>query len=71
METALKTGSATFSWRELVSDKPLANSNKRAFIEFKPILDFNALEPGKEANDAIRQAATELDFAGKYQRASG
>ena len=66
VETALKTGSATFSWRELVSDKPLTDSDKRAFIEFKPILDFNALEPGKAATDAIRQAATELDFAGKY-----
>ncbi|MGN6701452.1 MAG: MMPL family transporter, partial [Burkholderiaceae bacterium] len=66
IEDVLKTGTATFSWRELVSDKPLTDSDKRAFIEFKPILDFNALEPGKEATDAIRQAATELDFAGKY-----
>jgi len=66
VETALKTGTATFSWRELISDKPLSDSDKRAFIEFKPILDFNALEPGKNATDAIRQAATELDFAGKY-----
>jgi hopanoid biosynthesis associated RND transporter like protein HpnN len=66
IEDVLKTGTATFSWRELVSDKPLTDSDKRAFIEFKPILDFNALEPGKGATDAIRQAATELDFAGKY-----
>ena len=41
-------------------------SDLRAFIEFKPILDFNALEPGKDASDAIRQAAKDLDFAGKY-----
>jgi len=27
----------------------LTDSDRRAFIEFKPILDFNALEPGKEA----------------------
>ena len=40
--------------------------DKRAFIEFKPILDFNALEPGKIATDAIRQAATELNLAGEY-----
>jgi len=66
IEDVLKTGTATFSWRELVSDKPLTDSDKRACIEFKPILDFNALEPGKGATDAIRQAATELDFAGKY-----
>ena len=66
VEDVLNKGSATFSWRELVSDKPLTDADKRAFIEFKPILDFNALEPGKDATDAIRQAATDLDLAGKY-----
>jgi uncharacterized protein len=67
VETILNKGDATFSWRQLLSDKPLADSDKRAFIEFKPVLDYQALEPGKDATDAIRQAANELDFAGKYQ----
>jgi hopanoid biosynthesis associated RND transporter like protein HpnN len=67
VEDILSKGSATFSWRELTSDKPMEDSDKRAFIEFKPILDYNALEPGKDATDAIRQAAAELDFSGKYQ----
>ncbi len=66
VDDALSKGSATFSWRELTSDKPLTDSDKRAFIEFKPILDFNALEPGKAATDAIRQAATALNLAGEY-----
>jgi len=66
VEQVLDKGTATFSWRELTSDKPLTDSDKRAFIEFKPILDFNALEPGKTATDAIRQAATELNLAGEY-----
>ncbi|HVX76723.1 MAG TPA: MMPL family transporter [Bradyrhizobium sp.] len=66
IEDALKNGHATFSWRGLVSDKPLTDSDRRAFIEFKPKLDFNALEPGKEASDAIRQAAKDIDLAGKY-----
>jgi uncharacterized protein len=66
IENVVTTGSGTFSWRELVSDKPLTAADRRAFIEFKPILDFNALEPGKEATDAIRQAARDLDFAGQY-----
>jgi hopanoid biosynthesis associated RND transporter like protein HpnN len=70
IENVLNTGSATFSptfsWRELVSDKPLTDSDRRAFIEFKPILDFNALEPGKDATDAIRQAARDLNLAGEY-----
>jgi uncharacterized protein len=66
VETVLNTGAATFSWRELISDKPLQDSDRRAFIEFKPVLDFNALEPGKAATDAIRQAAKDLNFAGEY-----
>ena len=66
VENVLNTGSGTFSWRELVSDKPLTDADLRAFIEFKPILDFNALEPGKDATDAIRQAAGDLNLAGQY-----
>jgi hopanoid biosynthesis associated RND transporter like protein HpnN len=67
VEDILNKGTATFSWRELMSDKPLTDGDRRAFIEFKPILDYNALEPGKDATDAIRNAATDLDFPGKYQ----
>ena len=66
VETVLNKGNAIFSWRELVSDTPLSDSDKRAFIEFKPVLDYNALEPGKGATDAIRRAASELDFPGRY-----
>jgi uncharacterized protein len=66
VEDVLNKGSGAFSWRELVSDKPLTDSDRRAFIEFKPILDFNALEPGKDATDAIRQAARDLNLAGEY-----
>jgi uncharacterized protein len=66
VEDVLKTGTATFSWRELASDKPLTDSDRRSFIEFKPILDFNALEPGKDATDAIRQAAKDLNLGGQY-----
>ena len=66
VEDILNKGTATFSWRELVSDKPLTDADRRAFIEFKPKLDYNSLEPGKDATDAIRQAATDLNFAGQY-----
>lgn len=66
IEDVLKNGNATFSWRQLLSDKPLTDADRRAFIEFKPILDFNALEPGKEATDAIRQAASELKLESQY-----
>ena len=67
VENILNKGTATFSWRELTSEKGLTDSDKRAFIEFKPVIDYSALEPGKEATDAIRKAAADLDFAGRYQ----
>ncbi len=66
IEDVLKNGNAAFSWRQLVSDKPLTDADRRGFIEFKPILDFNALEPGKAATDAIRQAAADLNLEGQY-----
>ena len=66
VDQVLKTGSATFSWRALVSDTPLTDGDRRAFIEVKPVLDFKALEPGRAATDAIRQAATDLNLAGEY-----
>ena len=44
----------------------MTDADRRAFIEFKPILDFNALEPGKDATDAIRQAASDLNLPGEY-----
>src|SRR6202140_3599916 len=66
VEKVLNTGTAIFSWRELVSDKPLTDSDRRAFIEFKPALGYNTLEPGREATDAIRQGAPDLKVAGEY-----
>ncbi|MBV9565164.1 MAG: MMPL family transporter [Bradyrhizobium sp.] len=67
VEDVLNKGDANFSWRELTSDKPLTDSDKRAFIEFKPVLDYQALEPGKNATDAIRAAAIAVGFPDRYQ----
>jgi hypothetical protein len=67
VEDILNKGNADFSWRQFTSDKPLTDSDKRAFIEFKPILDYNALQPGKDATDAIQGAAAQVDFPSKYQ----
>src|SRR3954451_16463827 len=47
VEQVLGTGSATFWWRELLRDTPLTDAERPGFIEFKPVLDYNALEPGK------------------------
>ena len=66
VEDVLNKGSGAFSWRQLASDKPLPDYDRRSLIQIKPYLDFNALEPGKDATDAIRRAAFDLDIAGKF-----
>ncbi|HYZ39128.1 MAG TPA: MMPL family transporter [Stellaceae bacterium] len=53
-------GFPNFSWRVLMNGKPAAPDELRGFIQIEPKLDFSALEPGRAAIDAIRQAADEL-----------
>lgn len=67
VEKVLSGSPATFSWREISSPTPLTPADRRMLIALRPVLDFNALEPGRVATDAIREAAKELDLAGKYQ----
>src|SRR5438034_7769128 len=50
----------SFSWRVLMNGKPAAPDEPRGLIQIEPKLDFGALEPGRAAIDAIRQAADEL-----------
>jgi uncharacterized protein len=50
----------SFSWRALMNGKPAAPAELRGFIQIAPRLDFAALEPGRAAMDAIRQAADAL-----------
>ncbi|HEX3753801.1 MAG TPA: MMPL family transporter [Rhizomicrobium sp.] len=48
------------SWRSLITGAPPKPEEIRRFIEVKPKLDFNALEPGAAASAAIREAAGAL-----------
>src|SRR5580704_6170945 len=67
IENVLADRPATFSWRELLNGTPSTPADLRKFIEATPVLDFNSLEPGKKATDAIRSAAASLDLASRYQ----
>ena len=67
VENVLADRPATFSWHELLSGMPSTPGDLRKFIEASPVLDFNSLEPGKQATDAIRSAAAGLDLASRYQ----
>jgi uncharacterized protein len=58
---------ASFSWHELVEGRPSTADEKLRFLQIGAKLDYSELEPGERATDAIRQAASDLDIAGKYQ----
>jgi hypothetical protein len=58
---------ASFSWRDMVQGHAATTSDLERFLNIKAVLDFSELEPGQKPSEAIRKAATDLDFAGKYQ----
>jgi len=58
---------ASFSWRELVQGSRAKPDDLLRFLTIRAVLDFSALEPGLKASNAVREAAQDLDFAGKYQ----
>ena len=66
IEAVLAGRFATFSWQTLVNSEPAKASDLRRLIEVQPRLDFGALEPGRTATDAIRQAAADQHLAADY-----
>ena len=60
IENSVNNRPAWFSWREALSGQPSSRRETRQFLEIEPILDYNSLEPGQDASDAIRKAASEL-----------
>ncbi|KJC56663.1 hopanoid biosynthesis associated RND transporter HpnN [Bradyrhizobium sp. LTSPM299] len=57
---------ATFSWQELIQGSPPSATQLRHFIEVQPVLDFQSLQPGRKATDAIRHAAADLKLSEKF-----
>jgi hopanoid biosynthesis associated RND transporter like protein HpnN len=66
VEKVVANQPVAFSWRELANNEPLTAADRRALILIRPVLDFQALEPGGAATDAIRKAAQDLNLAGNY-----
>lgn len=54
---------ASFSWRTLASGKTPSAADLRRFIEIEPVLNYDKLEPGRAASDAIRKTASDLRLA--------
>jgi len=57
LDNVLAQKPASFSWRALTEGRALPQNELRGFIEVHPVLDFNSLEPGQGAEDAIRRNA--------------
>ena len=66
LEAASHGKTEFLSWRALITGAAPRPEEIRRFIEVKPRLDFNALEPGKEANDRIRADARALGIAPEH-----
>src|SRR5262249_12087383 len=64
---ALQNRPAHFSWRDLANGRQASPEELRRFIEIEPVLDFNALQPGLAATEAITDAAQKLNLAGEDQ----
>jgi hopanoid biosynthesis associated RND transporter like protein HpnN len=67
LEHVLAGEKASFSWRNLVAGRPAGPQELRQIIVVRPVLDYAALEPGRAASDAIRQAAVDLKLAETMQ----
>ena len=61
LENVLAGRPASFSWQELMRGEPPEPADLRRFIQIRPVLDYGALEPGRKATEAIRQAAADLN----------
>jgi uncharacterized protein len=57
---------ASFSWRAMLNGRPPNATERRRFIELRPVLDYSALMPGQAATEAIRKAASDLNFQSQY-----
>ncbi len=66
VEQVLAGKPAWFSWQGLANNEPLTASDTRSLLSIRPVLDFNALEPGGAATAAIRKSVEEANLAGLY-----
>ena len=66
-EDTLAGRPATFSWQELLTNEKSKPGDLRKFVDILPKLNYSALEPGKQATDAVRQAAVDAKLGADYQ----
>ena len=57
---------ASFSWQALVNGRPARPEELRHLVNISPVLDYQALEPGHAAAQAVRKAAADSDLKRHY-----
>ena len=57
---------ASFSWQALINGKPPRPEELRHLVNISPVLDYQALEPGHSASQAVRKTAADSDLKGHY-----
>ncbi|HKD48197.1 MAG TPA: MMPL family transporter [Rhizomicrobium sp.] len=62
LAAAAKGQADYLSWRALITGEAPRAEEVRRFIEVRPRLFYDELEPGRRASDAIRAAASQLDL---------
>jgi hopanoid biosynthesis associated RND transporter like protein HpnN len=62
IESILADRTAYFSWRAFFTGEAPTKRETRKLIEISPILDFNDLEPGSKATEAIRRTVSDLEL---------
>lgn len=66
LEDVLAGKPAFFSWQALLQGHAPGANQLRHFIEVAPRLDFNALQPGRAATEAIQKAASDLHLGERF-----
>ncbi|QQO19892.1 MMPL family transporter [Bradyrhizobium diazoefficiens] len=66
LEDVLAGRPAAFSWQALLEGHDLPLSRRRHFIEVAPVLNFDRLQPGRAATQAIRSTAHDLALRRDY-----
>ena len=71
IENSMNDRPASFSWREALSGQASTRRETRQFLDIEPILDYNSLQPGQDATDAIRKTASDLGLPEVTVRLTG
>src|SRR5262245_37924208 len=67
VERVLHGDKTSFSWRTLVEGRPPSINDLRQIVMIRPVLNFNAVEPGRDATDLIRATVADLKLSDAYQ----